>query len=293
MKCRALLVMAFALGITPAHAQYGGGGGMEPRIYTGLWWNPAEPGWGVNTAHQGNILFATLFTYAADGQPLWLVASNLSRTVTGGYGMDDYEIGSFTYAGPLYRTTGPAFDASPWTSFGYTQVGTMTFEFYTPTDGMLTYTFEGATVVKAIQRQVFALPVPECVAVAGSRAVEGNYQDLWWNPAESGWGINLAHQGAVIFATLFTYGSSGRDTWFVASNLAREPDGSFTGALYSTTGPAFNSVPWQPFDYDEVGRMGLRFTDGENATLTYNVGAAMVTKQIRRQVFAATPSACR
>ena len=294
MLKRALLALALALGIASAHAQYGGGGGMETRIYTGLWWNPAESGWGVNTTHQGNILFATLFTYAPDGQPLWLVASNLSRVMEGGgYGMEDYDYESYVYTGPLYRTTGPAFDAQPWTGFGFAQVGTMTFEFYTPTQGLLTYNFEGVTVVKAIQRQVYAVPVPECVAVSGSRAAEGNYQDLWWNPAESGWGINLVHQGSILFATLFTYASSGRDKWFVASGLARQADGSFAGALYSTTGPAFNTVPWQPFGFAEVGRMALRFTDGENATLTYNVGTANVAKQIRRQVFAAVTSACR
>ena len=32
-----------------------------------------------------------------------------------------------------------------------------------------------------------------------------NYQDLWWNPAESGWGVNFTHQGDIIFATWFTY----------------------------------------------------------------------------------------
>ena len=40
-----------------------------------------------------------------------------------------------------------------------------------------------------------------------------NYQGLWWNaPAasESGWGINFAHQGDVIFATWFTYDLTGK-----------------------------------------------------------------------------------
>ena len=43
---------------------------------TALWWNPAENGWGINFAHQGNILFGTLFTYDATGAPLWLMMSN-------------------------------------------------------------------------------------------------------------------------------------------------------------------------------------------------------------------------
>ena len=27
-----------------------------------------------------------------------------------------------------------------------------------------------------------------------------NYQGLWWKPSESGWGVNFAHQGDVVFA---------------------------------------------------------------------------------------------
>ena len=40
-----------------------------------------------------------------------------------------------------------------------------------------------------------------------------NFQGLWWNaPAgsESGWGINFAHQGDVIFATWFTHDAMAR-----------------------------------------------------------------------------------
>ena len=40
-----------------------------------------------------------------------------------------------------------------------------------------------------------------------------NYEGLWWNPAESGWGINFAHQGDQIFATWYTYDTAGRAWW--------------------------------------------------------------------------------
>ena len=49
-----------------------------------------------------------------------------------------------------------------------------------------------------------------CQPSSESRAALGNYQDLWWNPAESGWGINLAHQGDTIVATWSTYGADGK-----------------------------------------------------------------------------------
>ena len=294
MKIRLLLALAVAGWIGGAQAQYpppGGGGGGPRAIYTALWWNPAESGWGLNTTHQGNTIFATLFTYAADGQPLWLVAPNLVGMGLGygEYGMED----DYSYSGPLYRTNGPAFNAVPWVPIGFAQVGTMTIMWTSEVTALLTYSMNGITVMKGIRRQEFGVPVPECVAVSGARTAETNYQDLWWNPNESGWGINLVQQGSTMFATLFTYSETGRDKWFVAPALARQADGAFTGSLYSTNGPMFNASPWVPIGFAEVGAMTLRFGDGENGTLAYNVGAAAVSKSIRRQVFAAVTSACR
>ena len=46
--------------------------------YQGLWWKaPAESesGWGISLTHQGDIIFATWFTYDFDGKPLWFAAT--------------------------------------------------------------------------------------------------------------------------------------------------------------------------------------------------------------------------
>ena len=49
----------------------------------GLWWKDAsESGWGVNLTQQGDVLFATWFTYDEQGQGMWLVMSNGERTGT-------------------------------------------------------------------------------------------------------------------------------------------------------------------------------------------------------------------
>jgi len=42
--------------------------------YEGLWWasGGVEAGWGINFAHQGDVIFATWFTYDTDGSGLWL-----------------------------------------------------------------------------------------------------------------------------------------------------------------------------------------------------------------------------
>ena len=114
-----------------------------------------------------------------------------------------------------------------------------------------------------------------------------------WNPAESGWGLNITHQGNTIFATLFTYAADGRDLWLVASAMTRQPDGRFTGDLFRTQGPAFNASPWGSVSVASVGTMTLAFASGERGTLSYTFNGAAVTKAIERQVFAATAPACR
>lgn len=36
--------------------------GSSSSNYTGLWWSPAESGWGISLNHQGDTVFAALFT---------------------------------------------------------------------------------------------------------------------------------------------------------------------------------------------------------------------------------------
>ena len=249
--------------------------------YTALWSKPGEDGWGLNIAHAGDTIFASLYTYSNDGQPMWLYGSNLARQADG----------SFT--GGLYRATGPAFDAQPWGAIANTQVGTITLAFGSATAGTLSYTFNGAGVSKAIARFDFASPVPTCSATTDSRATATNYQDLWWNPAESGWGLDIAHQGNIIFASLFTYDDTGRDLWLYASNAARQADGSFAGSLYRATGPAFNAAPWGAYTPSAVGTFSLRFASGEAGTLTYIVGSKTVVKSITRFPVASSATVCR
>ena len=252
----------------------------------------SESGWGINVAHQGDVIFATWFTYDLAGKAWWLT-------------MTAEKTGEGLYSGVIRQTRGPAFYAVPFDPAGVTlaEVGSGTLAFTDIDNGSFTYTVNGTSQVKPITRQVFA-SVPTCTfggEVDLMRAT--NFQGLWYAaPAESeaGWGVNFTHQGDIIFATWFTYDGNGAPLWLTATARLASP-GVYEGTLYRTTGPAFNSVPFSPASVKllDVGTLTISFANGNSATFTYAVkldGPAgtvvQQSKSIVRQVFRAPGTVC-
>jgi hypothetical protein len=275
-----LVVVGGGVGLMSVAAAQPSAANGAAANYQGLWWNaPAgsESGWGINFAHQADTIFATWFTYDTTGYAWWL-SMTANKTVEG------------TYSGTLLRTSGPAFNAIPFdpTKVTRTPVGTGTLIFSDADTGRFAYTVEGVQQTKTLTRQVFG-PQPSCLwSAQPNLTAANNYQDLWWvaNGAESGWGVNLTHQGDAIFATWFTYGFDGSVLWFSAT-AAKGGEGVYTGTLYRTTGPPFNA---QPFDPDRVtrtpvGRLTMTFTDGNTAAFAYTVAGITQRKTITRQLF--------
>ena len=258
-----------------------------PDNYQGLWWNPAESGWGVHLAQQGNILFATWFTYDTDGSGMWLVMSNGVNT------------GPSTYSGTLYRTTGPSFDSVPWRPADVvtTPVGTATFAFTSADRGTFTYTVNGVTQSKAITPLVFSSPMPNCTT-GGTGGATTNYQDLWWgSPAGSGngWGVNIAHQGDVLFATWFTYGVTGKGRWLSMSAGLQTGPSQYSGDLYQTFGPPFSNQPWDPSKVSRlrVGSATFTFTDSDNGTFDFELEGVVRSLPITRLAYSLPATLCK
>jgi predicted dienelactone hydrolase len=255
--------------------------------YSGLWWNsPAgsESGWGINFAHQADVIFATWFTYADNHAGLWL-----SMTAT--------KVSEGVYSGTLYRSTGPPFSSvffDP-SLVARTPVGTGTLTFVDANNGFFAYVYNGATQTKSITRQVFG-PIPTCTwGVQTNLAQATNYQDLWWNPSESGWGINFAHEGATIFATWFTYDVDGSPTWLSMAAQGTGQPGIYAGALYRSTGPPFSAMPFDPNSVVRVpvGNASLSFVDGNDAMFSYNVSGSARTVAITREIFRSPGTLCQ
>ena len=132
--------------------------------------------------------------------------------------------------------------------------------------------------------------LPACsFAAQASSAATTNYQDLWWaspGGSESGWGLNITHQGTNIVATWFTYDADGSPLW-VSATLAKGVGETFSGALIKTAGPAFNALPFDPnaVTRSTVGTATLSFSDGNSGAFDYTLNGIMQHKTITRQLF--------
>ena len=107
--------------------------------------------------------------------------------------------------------------------------------------------------------------------------------------------MNIAHQGDTLFATWFTYGTTGRGRWLSMSNGVRTGPNEYSGDLYQTTGPAFDSQPWNPARVRRiaVGTATFTFTDPENGTFAFNLEGNSRTIPITRLAYSLPATTCK
>src|SRR5207253_3028829 len=74
---------------------------------------------------------------------------------------------------------------------------------------------------------------PQLSAYLGAKSTSTtDYTDLWWNPNESGWGLNLVqHPWRAIFGVWYTYDLDGTRTWFVMPGGSWTSDNAYVGTL--------------------------------------------------------------
>jgi predicted outer membrane repeat protein len=256
-----------------------------------LWWaRPpgSEAGWGVNFAHQDNIIFVTWFTYGLDGKPTWFIALLFQKP------------GTNVFSGEVSTVTGNPFNSDPFdpATVVETPVGTMTIVFSDNDTAVFSFVVSGVRQTKTIGRQLYAEPVPSCqwpTPVALETAV--NFQDLWWAKppgSQAGWGINFSNQGNVIFITWFTYGPDGKPLWFIVLADKSAPN-VYSGPVSTVVGSPFSSIPFDSSVVQEtvVGNATITFGDGNNAVFDYTINGIHQTKQITRQVFAEPGTICQ
>ncbi len=121
-----------------------------------------------------------------------------------------------------------------------------------------------------------------------------NYTDLWWNPEQSGWGLDIVqHPSNVIFATWFAYDDDGKAAWYVVPggewsaadqgrNLANHV---FTGPIYRTSGPTGGAVDPGRVTRTLVGSAQFAFLGWDRMTATLTIDGRTTVKNLQRQPF--------
>ncbi len=115
-----------------------------------------------------------------------------------------------------------------------------------------------------------------------------DFTDLWWNPGESGWGLNLIqHPNGIIFAMWYTYDANRKMTWYHVPSGSWTSSMTYTGTLYAVTGPAFNNPTFNAAQVKRtaVGTATLSFTSATTGTWSYSVDGTNGSKPISRLPF--------
>jgi len=236
--------------------------------YSDIWWNPAESGWGVTLADHESNLFGVWYTYRADGKPVWY-------TIPGGTFSSDRR----TFSGDIYITRGPSYTSATFdpSQVVATKVGTATFDFapagQPAGSALFSYSVNGVTKSSRIERQSFGNAAPQW----GS-----DFTDLWFNPSQSGWGVALAQHGNNVFGVWYAYDTDGQPLWFVLPGVQFSSATSFSGKLYTTTGPYYGNAS---FDASQV-----KVNEAGAAVINVDVTAAASSAQCDAGAASFTPT---
>jgi hypothetical protein len=124
-------ILSYSIGAEPrvvpiARQPLSASTGAPAIDHTGLWWNPAEPGWGITMTQQADVLFLAWLVFDDDGRPVWEAGS--------------CRVSGSTCTAPFYRTRISVFDSD---QLSASSTGTVTVDFSGANDAMLTYTARG------------------------------------------------------------------------------------------------------------------------------------------------------
>lgn len=131
-------------------------------------------------------------------------------------------------------------------------------------------------------------------AATGRTVTAALSEGLWWaapGGSESGWGLNIAQQDDLIFATWFTYDTGGK-AWWLSMSASHQGNNVYAGTLHETRGPPFSATPFDPAQITTttVGDATLAFSDAHHGTFGYTVNGVQQMKSITRVAYGELPS---
>lgn len=209
--------------------------------YSDLWWNPNESGWGVTLTHQGDTVFATFFVHAQDNTAQWYSGAAFSSGTT-----------HPVFTGQLFEGRGPWFGGpfNPQLASNR-MVGTVTLDLPGINSGTVTYTVDGVSVTKSIQRQTFrannmagAYIGGASYVLTGCGAQSGGYEQSAL--------FNISHSGSTV--SIGALLANGSNCTITGNYNQAGRMGDIAGTLACTNG---STATYHAFEI-ESGRLGFQ-----------------------------------
>lgn len=125
---------------------------------------------------------------------------------------------------------------------------------------------------------------------AGSPHPHENYGDMWWNPKESGWALDVFQSGERLIAVWAVYDAANRPTWYalLSGTWLRGDNNAlhYAGTVYRTSGPYWGG-PYDPAatTLTMVGTADFLPTSVSDAIFSYTIEGVMGSKAIQRLRF--------
>jgi hypothetical protein len=140
-------------------------------------------------------------------------------------------------------------------------------------------------IVSALLSSLFACAVAFASPGAAASTNTTEITDMWFNPAEAGWGVNMILQNNVAFMTFFIYDENRNPVWYTAE-LHFRSGFEWSGLVYASGGPWFGGTfPPAGVTIRQAGTatFSMAANNLDHATLTYVIDGVSVTKSLQRQ----------
>lgn len=120
-----------------------------------------------------------------------------------------------------------------------------------------------------------------------------NLTAIWFDPSEAGYGVNVVHQGSILFVAWYTYGADGQVLWLLAA-ATRQADGRYVGPIDTFDGQPFNQInnaqAWTATS--RLGEARLQLQPDGKLDFGYTVNGITQSKRLEKLAFVADPPTC-
>ena len=120
-----------------------------------------------------------------------------------------------------------------------------------------------------------------------------NLTALWYDQSQAGHGLNVVHQGSILFAAWYVYGADGKVLWMISA-ATRQADGRYVGAVNSFDGVPFSQIANAQANTSTHARGEARISLDADGKLVfdYTLDNISQVRRLERAALVANPPTC-